>query len=106
MNEINLLPSFALCLKDWIDCKDLPLRNSEEQVKDLWVRIWDRTNNGHLVVGAHYRPPDQGEPADNAFFLQLQKASCSGTSPCQPPRYLLGKLYSKLQEIQETFWSI
>jgi len=26
------------------------------------------------VVGGDYRPPDQVEPADEAFFLQLQQA--------------------------------
>lgn len=71
VNEINLFPSFVLCVKDQIDCEELLLRNSEEQVKSLWVRISARTNKGHLVVGAYYRPPDQGGPADKAFFLQL-----------------------------------
>jgi len=28
-------------------------------------------------MGAYYRPSDQGEPTDDAFFLHLQKASCS-----------------------------
>lgn len=29
------------------------------------------------MVGVYYRPPGQGEPADEAFFLQLQEASRS-----------------------------
>jgi len=26
-------------------------------------------------VGVYYRPPDEGEPTDEDFFLQLQEAS-------------------------------
>jgi len=29
------------------------------------------------VAGVYCRPPNQGEPTDEAFFLQLQEASCS-----------------------------
>jgi len=29
------------------------------------------------VVGVYYRPPDQGTPTDEGFFLLLQEASCS-----------------------------
>ena len=67
----------ALCVEEWIDHEELPLRNSDEQVESLWVRIRDRTNKGYPVVGVYYRLPDQGEPADEAFFLQLQKVLCS-----------------------------
>lgn len=28
------------------------------------------------MVGVYHRPPDQEEPADEAFLLQLQEASC------------------------------
>jgi len=34
-------------------------------------------SQGNLVVGDYYRLPDQEEPTDGAFFLQLQVASCS-----------------------------
>ncbi|XP_068520926.1 uncharacterized protein [Anas acuta] len=67
----------ALYVKKWIDCEELPLRNSHEQVESLWVKIKHQTNKGHLVVGVCYRPPDQGEPFDEAFLLQLQEAPCS-----------------------------
>jgi len=40
----------------------------------LWVRIRDRGNKGNLGDGVYHRPPDQGEPTDEAFFLQLQEA--------------------------------
>jgi len=64
-------------IKDWIDCEELPLRNGEKQGESLWVRIRDRTNTVHLVVTVYYRLPDQEEPADGVFFVQLQEASCS-----------------------------
>ncbi|GAB0209484.1 hypothetical protein GRJ2_003414100 [Grus japonensis] len=67
----------ALYVKKWIDCKQLTLKNSHEQVESLWVRIRDRGNKGNLVVSVYYRPPDQGEPIDEAFLLQLPEASCS-----------------------------
>ncbi|KAK4810861.1 hypothetical protein QYF61_008833 [Mycteria americana] len=66
----------ALYIKEWIDCEELSLKNSHKQVESLWVRIGDRGNKGNLVVGVYYRLPDQGEPTDEAFFLQLQEASC------------------------------
>ena len=67
----------ALYVKKWIDCEELSLKNSHEQVESLWVRIRDRGNKGNLVVGVYYRAPDQGEPIDEAFLLQLQEASRS-----------------------------
>ncbi|GAB0206445.1 hypothetical protein GRJ2_003110100 [Grus japonensis] len=67
----------TLYIKKWIECEELSLKNSHEQVESLWVRIRDRGNKGNLVVGVYYRPPDQGEPIDKAFLLQLQEASCS-----------------------------
>jgi len=39
------------------------------------VKIRDQPSKGHLVVGIYYRPPDQGEPVDKAFLLQLQEVS-------------------------------
>jgi len=37
------------------------------------VRVRDGSNKGSLVAGIYYRPPDQLEPVDEAFFLQLQE---------------------------------
>jgi len=50
----------------------LSLKSSHKQVESLWARIRDRGNKGNLVVGVYYRPPDQGEPADEDFLLQRQ----------------------------------
>ena len=67
----------ALYIKKSVQCEELSLKNSHKQVRSLQVRIRDRGNKGDLVVGVYYRLPDQGEPTDEAFFLQLQEASCS-----------------------------
>jgi len=64
----------ALCIKKSIQREELSLKNSHEQVESLWVRIRDRGNKGNLVVGIYSRSPDQGEPTDEAVFLQLQEA--------------------------------
>ena len=66
----------ALYVRKWIDCKELCLRNSHDEVKSLWVKIKDRSSKGHLMVGVCYRPPDQEEAVGEAFLLQLQ-VSCS-----------------------------
>jgi len=64
----------ALNVKKLIDCEKLPLRKSHKQVESLWIKIWDCTSKGRLVVRIYYRPSDQGEPVDEAFLLQLQEA--------------------------------
>ena len=63
-------------VKKQIDCEELPLRNSQEGIESLWVKIRNRINKGQLVVRVHYRPPDQVESFDEAFLLQLQEALC------------------------------
>jgi len=69
--------SVALYTKKSIQCEELSLKNGHKQVESLWVRIRDRGNKGNLVVGVYYRPPDQGQPTDEAFFLELQETSHS-----------------------------
>jgi len=68
------LEEVALYVKKWIDCEELPLRNSPGQVESLWVKIRDWTNTGRLVVSVYYRTLDQGELVDKALLLRLQKA--------------------------------
>ena len=67
----------ALYINKSTQCEELCLKSSHEQVESLLVRIRDRGNKGNLVVGVFYRPSDQGEPTDEAVFLQLLQASCS-----------------------------
>jgi len=46
-------------------------------VESLWVKI--REGSTKDMVGVYYRPPDQGEPVEEAFLVQLQEVSCSQT---------------------------
>ena len=55
----------------WIDGEELLLKNRQEQVESLWVKIRGGTNKGQLVVGVYYRPPDQEEPVDEISLLLL-----------------------------------
>ncbi|GAB0179484.1 hypothetical protein GRJ2_000413700 [Grus japonensis] len=64
-----------LYVKKWIDYTELSLKNSDEQDESLWVKIRVQANKGNLVAGVYYRLPDQGEPVDEAFLLQLQETS-------------------------------
>jgi len=64
----------ALYIKKTLQSEELSLKNNHEQVESLWVRIEERGNKGNLVVGVYYRPLDQEELTDEAFFLQLQEA--------------------------------
>jgi len=61
----------ALSVKEGINCRELSLRNSQERVESLWIKIWYGTNTEQLVVGVYYRPSDQEEPVDEAFLHQL-----------------------------------
>ena len=65
----------ALYVRNWVDCEELCLRNSHNQVESLWVKIKDQSSKGHVMVGVCYRPPDQEEAVDEAFLLQLQEVS-------------------------------
>ena len=67
----------ALCVRKWINCEELCLRKSHDQVESLWVKIKDRSSKGHLVAGVCCRPPDQEEAVDEAALLHLQEVSRS-----------------------------
>lgn len=54
--------------KKWIDCTELSLENSNEQVEILWVEIRGQANRGNLIASVYYRTPAQ-EDVDKAFFL-------------------------------------
>ncbi|GAB0210120.1 mitochondrial enolase superfamily member 1 [Grus japonensis] len=49
----------------------------EEPTKSLWVRIKGRAGAGDIIAGVCYRPPDQGDRADEALYRQIGAASCS-----------------------------
>lgn len=41
--------SVAVRVKKWLDCEEFPLRNSQEQDKNLWVKIKDWNNKGYHI---------------------------------------------------------
>ena len=59
----------ALYVRKWIDCEELCLRNSHNQVESLWVKVKDWSSKGHLVARVCCRPPDQEEAVDEAFLI-------------------------------------
>ncbi|GAB0207190.1 hypothetical protein GRJ2_003184600 [Grus japonensis] len=60
-----------------LDCMELHLGMEEEPTKSLWVRIKGRAGTGDIIVGVCYRPPDQGDRADEALYRQIGAASRS-----------------------------
>lgn len=59
----------------WIDCRELPLSISSDWIESLWIKIRDPSSKVYLVIRVYYRLPDQGEPVEEAFLLQLQGVS-------------------------------
>ncbi|PKU30008.1 rna-directed dna polymerase from mobile element jockey- hypothetical protein [Limosa lapponica baueri] len=51
----------------------------EEHIESLWVRIKRQANIADTVVDIYYRPPDQEEEVNEAFYRQLKGASQSQT---------------------------
>ncbi|GAB0202998.1 hypothetical protein GRJ2_002765400 [Grus japonensis] len=49
----------------------------EEPTESLWVRIKGRAGAGDIIAGVCYRPPDQGDQADEALYRQVGAASRS-----------------------------
>ncbi|GAB0183467.1 hypothetical protein GRJ2_000812000 [Grus japonensis] len=56
---------------------ELCLGMDEELTESLWVRIKGRAGAGDITVGVCYRPPDQGDRADEALCRQIGAASHS-----------------------------
>ena len=88
----------ALYIREWKDCKGMPLRNSHGQAESLWVKVNDQNNKGHLVVGAYYRLSDQGEPVDKALLLQPQEA--------WHPQALMGEAFNHLDIYWKTYTAV
>lgn len=63
----------ACYIKKRVEYKELSLKRRYEQVKSRWVRVRDQGNKGSLMVRIYYWLPDQAEPVDEAFSLQLQE---------------------------------
>ena len=64
----------AIYIRKERECEDILVKISYEQVESLRMTVIDRGSKESLVMGIYYRPPDQTEPADEAFYFQLQEA--------------------------------
>ncbi|GAB0181349.1 hypothetical protein GRJ2_000600200 [Grus japonensis] len=67
----------TFCINDQLECMELCLEIDEELTESLWVRIKGSTGTGDIIVGVCYRPPDQGDRADEALYRQTGAESHS-----------------------------
>ncbi|GAB0207569.1 hypothetical protein GRJ2_003222600 [Grus japonensis] len=72
----------TLYVNGQLECMELHLGMEEELTERLWVRIKGRAGAGDIMAGditagACYRPPDQGDRADEALYRQIGAASHS-----------------------------
>ena len=75
-------------MREQLECRELCEGANEKQAESLWVGIKGQALMGDTVVGVHYRPPDQEEGIDEAFYRQLKVASVTGSGShggLQPP---------------------
>lgn len=68
----------ALYVREQQERRELRLGVCQEPAETLWVWFSGQANMGAVVVSICCRPPDQ-EELDEAFFKQLEEASCSQT---------------------------
>ncbi|CAM4394956.1 unnamed protein product [Caretta caretta] len=66
----------ALYVREHYDCSELRYETAEKP-ECLWIKFRSVCNKSDVVVGVCYRPPDQGDEVDEAFFRQLTEASGS-----------------------------
>uniref|UniRef100_A0A8C8RGD0 Maestro heat like repeat family member 6 n=1 Tax=Pelusios castaneus TaxID=367368 RepID=A0A8C8RGD0_9SAUR len=67
----------ALYVKELYDCSELHCKSGNKMVESLWVKFRGECNKGDVMVGVCYRPPDQKEEVDEAFYGQLTEVSRS-----------------------------
>ncbi|GAB0190160.1 hypothetical protein GRJ2_001481300 [Grus japonensis] len=65
----------TLYVNDQLESMELCLGMDEEPTESLWVRLKGRAGTGDTIVGVCYRPPDQGDRADEALYKQIGAAS-------------------------------
>ncbi|GAB0207576.1 hypothetical protein GRJ2_003223300 [Grus japonensis] len=65
----------ALYVRECFDC--LELNNCDDKVECLWVRMRGKANKADILLGVCYRPPNQDEEADEAFYKRLAEVSQS-----------------------------
>ncbi|CAM4488283.1 unnamed protein product [Lepidochelys kempii] len=66
----------ALYVREQYDCSELRYETVEKP-ECLWIKFRSVCNKSDVVVGVCYRPPDQGDEVDEAFFQQLTEATRS-----------------------------
>ncbi|CAM5130792.1 unnamed protein product [Natator depressus] len=66
----------ALYVREQYDCSELRYKTAEKP-ECLWIKFRSVSNKSDVVVGVCYRPPDQGDEVDEAFFRQLAEATRS-----------------------------
>ncbi|CAM5130495.1 unnamed protein product, partial [Natator depressus] len=66
----------ALYVREQYDCSELKYETAEKH-ESLWIKFRSVSNKGDVVVGVCYRPPDQGDEVDEAFFWQLTEVTRS-----------------------------
>ncbi|CAM4574228.1 unnamed protein product [Lepidochelys olivacea] len=66
----------ALYVREQYDCSELRYETAEKP-ECLWIKFRSVNNKSDVVVGVCYRPPDQGDEVDEAFFQQLAEATRS-----------------------------
>jgi len=57
-----------LYVREQLECIELGLGADAERVESLWVRIKGQAHTGDITVGVYYRPPDQEQEVDEAFY--------------------------------------
>ncbi|KAK4808573.1 hypothetical protein QYF61_009876 [Mycteria americana] len=65
----------ALYVRECFDCVELG--DYDDKVKCLWVRVRGKAKKADTLLGVCYRPPNQDEEADEAFYKQLAGVSQS-----------------------------
>jgi len=68
----------ALCVRECFDC--IELNDYDDKVECLWVKTRGRANKADILLRVCYRPPNQDEEVDEAFYKQL--AEVSHARPC------------------------
>ncbi|CAM4671219.1 unnamed protein product [Caretta caretta] len=66
----------ALYVREQYDCSEFRYETVEKP-ECLWIKFRSVCNKSDVVVGVCYRPPDQGDEVDEAFFWQLTEATRS-----------------------------
>lgn len=58
----------AIYMREQLECIAYCPGADEEWVERLWLRTKGQAGMGDTAVGVYYRPPDQDEEIDKAFY--------------------------------------